>query len=378
MTILDRYIIRSFFFYLILWFFCIIGIYVVFDLFTDLDPLLNAGRAAGSIPKILFLYYFFKSLPIAIMLSPLLGLVSAMITVAMMMRHNELIPIQAAGISTIRIITPLIGAVVLVAVASTGLREMVLPNFLDELVKEAGDFHKDPGTMVNATIDNETGVTIQGDRVFRSERRISQPNFVLPKTLANQVVYLRAENAFHHQAERDHPAGFRLVNIKSAPEMLQGPSLEINGEKVLITHADAPDRIEPNACFLVSNVPFDYLASNDAWRSYASTWSLIQASRNKSLDIGNPIHAIIHGRLLQPLLDITLLFLGLPIILANGDRNVFKAMGLSGLLVLFFLVVRESCQYLGAYGEMPVLGAWLPLLVFGPIAVNQFLKLKEK
>lgn len=378
MTILDRYILKSFFFNLFLWFFCIVGIFIVFDLFTNLDGLLKVGKEVGNIPKVVGLYYLFKSVPIGMMLSSLLGLISAMITVAMLMRHNELIPIQAAGVSTLRIVTPLIVAVVLVAAAATVLREAVLPNYLDELVMDVTDFTQEKGNMVNAIIDRETGITIMGDRTFRSDTRISAPNFVIPKPIVKQVAYLKAKNAFHRRAEPGRPAGFLLDGMKDPPEFIKGPSLQYEGKTLVITHRDAPDWVEEGNCFVVSNVPFDYLASSDAWRQYASTWDLMRAARNKSLDVGNRIHAVIHARLLQPFLDITLLFLGLPIILCAGDRNVFKAMGISGLIVVAFLVVRESCQYFGANGEMPVLGAWLPMMVFTPIAVNQFLMLREK
>ena len=376
MTILDRYILKSFFFNLILWCLCIIGIYVVFDLFTNLDVLIQAGKNAGSVPKVIATYYLFKSIPIAMMLSSVLGLISAMITIAMMMRHNELVPIQAAGISTIRIIRPLIVAVVFVAIGACIFREIVLPHYIDELVMDVSDFTTVKGGILNATIDNETGISILGDETFRKESRISKPNFVIPKPILKQATHLKAENAFHHPAQDGRPAGYMLTGLTEKPAVVNGPALVYNDKTLLMTHQAAPDWVGANDCFVVSNVPFDFLVSNSAWREYASTWDLIKAVRNKSLDVGNRVHATIHTRLLQPLLDVTILFLGLPIILASGDRNVFKAMGISGLIILAFMVVQKGCQFLGANNDMPVLGAWIPLLIFGPIAVNQFLMLR--
>lgn len=378
MTILDRYIIKSFFFNLVLWLVCILGIYIIFDLFTNMDGLIQAGKAIGNIPKVILMYYLFKSIPIAMMLSSLLGLLSAMITTAMMMRNNELIPIQAAGISTVRIIRPLIASVALVTIVSTVCREFVLPNYLDELVMNPEAFVEEESSIVNATIDNTTQVTIQGDRIYRRSLRISKPSFVLHKPVVKQATYLRAGEALHYPETPDRPAGFMLVGVTTATDIVQGESLRHNGRTILMTHRDAPDWIEKGDCFVVSDVPFDYLASSDAWQKYASTWSLFQAARNNSLDVGDRIHATIHGRVLQPILDFSILFLGLPIILTAGDRNVFKAMGISGLIVLAFLVVNQACQHAGGIVRMPVLGAWLPLMIFGPIAVNQFLMLRDQ
>jgi hypothetical protein len=272
---------------------------------------------------------------------------------------------------------PLIFAVIFVALLATVFREMVLPQFLDELVMDITSIEKNNGVMVNAIIDNETGITIHGDRTFRHESRISLPSFILRNPIVKQITYLKAQNAIHCPANNKHKAGFMLVGMQEMPEILKSNSLTINDRKVVITHHDEPDWIDANSCFIVTNVPFDYLASNDAWRQYASTLDMFLAARNQSLDVGNRIMAIIHARLIQPFLDVMLLFLGLPIVLLNSDRNIFKTLGLSSLIVISFIALREICQHLGSNADMPVLGAWLPLLIFGPIAVNQFVKLYE-
>ncbi|MDR0336438.1 MAG: LptF/LptG family permease [Planctomycetaceae bacterium] len=378
MTILDRYLLKSFFFNLLFWFICIIGIFIVFDLFTHLDGLVQKGREQNNILRLIGTYYFFQSIPIGLMLSSILGLVSSMITIAMMIRNNELVPIQAAGISMLRVIRPLVLAVIFVAVVSTIFREMVLPHFLDELAMEAEDIARDRGIRLNAIIDNETGISILGDQIYRKELRISNPVFVVPKTIAKQLTRLKAANAFYRPAQNERPAGFLLVGFAEVPVILAGSSLMFQDKAIVMTHQDFPDWIESDSCFVVSKVPFNYLASNDTWRQFASTWELFNAARNNSLDVGNRVHALIHSRILQPFLDVILLFLGLPVILMGGDRNVFKAMGISGLVILSFLVIQKSCQYLGANGNMPVLGAWLPLMIFVPLAVHQILTLKTK
>jgi lipopolysaccharide export system permease protein len=343
----------------------------VFDLFTNLDSLLQAGKAAGSIPKVIGMYYFFKSIPIVMMVSSILGLGSAMVTVAVLMRNNELIPIQAAGVPALRIVRPLIIAIIGVAAFFCVLREAVLPHFQTELVMAAKDFAEEKGTLLNVIIDNETNVNILGDKIFRRDQRISKPEFIIPKPTARQTIHLKAENAFYHPAQQGHPAGFLLENVTEKYE-----SVVYEGKPILITPQDA-DWLKPDQCFITTRVPFDYLASSDAWKKYASLWDLILAAKNKSLDVGNQIHATIHTRLVQPILDISLLFLGLPVLLACGDRNIFKALGVSGLILVLFLVVCSACQFLGANNEMPVLGAWLPLMIFVPMAVNQFVMLKS-
>jgi len=374
MTILDRYILRSFVFNFVGWNLCIIGIFVVFDLFSNFDSLLQAGKAVNNVPKVVFLYYFFKSIPIVLLLGSVLSLVAAMVTVAMLMRNNEFVPIQAAGISTLRIIRPLIIAVLCLTALFCLMREILLPNVQDRIVMEISDYADNKGTLLNFTRDNETNLDISGDRVFRSEKRISKPEFIFPRTAARQQLRLTGESAFYQSATKSRPAGYLLTGVQDR-HTLQGSSLMWEDEPILITPADA-DYLEPDQCFVVTNVPFESLASRDAWQ-YASLWTLISAARNKSLDVGTSMHASIHSRLTQPFLDMSLLFIGLPVLLLSGDRNVFKAMGLSGLILIGFLVVCYASQFAGTNNDMPVLGAWLPLMIFVPLAVNQFFLLRE-
>ena len=57
---------------------------------------------------------------------------------------------------------------------------------------------------------------------------------------------------------------------------------------------------------------------------------------------------MIHSRILQPFLDITLLFLGLPLVAARDNRNVFVAIGMCMGLVALFFIVAIACQQLGS------------------------------
>ena len=374
MTILDRYILQNFLFNFIGWNFCLVGIYVVFDLFSNFDSLMQAGKAAGNRFMVIFLYYSFKSIPIILLLGSVLSLLAAMVTVAMMMRNNELVPIQAAGISTLRIIRPLIIAVFCLTALFCVMRECILPHIQDRIVMEAADYAGDRGTLLNVISDNETKITILGDRVFRSERRIDKPEFIFPSTISRQPLKLTGESAVYKAATKSRDAGYLLSGVHDQ-HVLQHPSLKWEDKAILLTPVDADD-LEPDQCFIVSNVPFENLASRNAWQ-YASIWTLISAARNKSLDVGVSIHASIHSRITQPFLDMTLLFLGLPVLLYSGDRNVFKAMGLSGLILFAFLIVCYASQFAGASAEMPVLGAWLPMMIFVPLAVNQIVRLRE-
>ena len=68
-------------------------------------------------------------------------------------------------------------------------------------------------------------------------------------------------------------------------------------------------------------------------------------------------------------MDISLLFLGLPLVLKRENRNVFVAIGLCSLVTSAFVLVAIAFQYLGSiYAISPALGAWAPLILFVPVA----------
>ena len=75
--------------------------------------------------------------------------------------------------------------------------------------------------------------------------------------------------------------------------------------------------------------------------------------------------------MVQPLLDITLLFLGLPLVVRKDTRNVFIAIGLCGAVVSAFTLIVLAFQHLGSILVIPpALAAWAPLMIFVPVAVG--------
>jgi len=70
--------------------------------------------------------------------------------------------------------------------------------------------------------------------------------------------------------------------------------------------------------------------------------------------------------------------LGVPLLLARGNRNVFVAMGLCGLILAGFWVVVWVFQRLGSiYTISPALAAWAPLMIFAPLAVEMASSLRR-
>ncbi len=378
MQIIDRYLLRQFVQTFLICFLSLTGLYIVIDAFTHLESFMACAEATGqNLGSLMGSYYAYRSLFFFDRTSGMLALIAGMFTITWIQRHNELTALMAAGIPRIRVLKPIVAAAVAITIISMANRELVIPRFRDELSRSTLDLVGDSAQELQPRYDNQTDVLIRGQSTFAAERRISKPNFLLPGELDSHGNRLVAEDAFFKPAQGARPAGYLLVDVKQPKNIaslpsLTLPSLSSTGNRVIITPRDEPDWLGPNECFLVSNVTFDQLSNSLAWKQYASTLQLIGSLRNPSLDFGADMSVAIHSRMLQPFLDITLLFLGMPLVLSKGNRNVFVAIGLCILVVSFFVLVTLALQHLGSsqYLLSPALAAWAPLMLFVPAAVG--------
>ncbi len=372
MRIIDRYMLRQFLSTFFICFFSLLGLFVVFDVFTNLEEFLRYGKTYGSVLGLIGSHYGYRALLFFDRTAGLIALVASMFTVTWIQRHNELTALMAAGIARTRVAVPVISAAIAVAGLAAASRELVIPRFREPLSRRPQDILGNVGQPLLPMHDNATEILFRGEQTFSDKQRISKPDFHLPtpSPLDRYGQHLIAESAYYLAPTADHPGGYLLRGISKPADLAGKQSLAIDGKPIVITPRDAPAWLKPNECFVVSDVTFEQLAGGASWREFSSTLQLIRGLRNPSLDFGADVRVAIHSRLVQPFLDITLLFLGLPLVLRRESRNVFAAIGLCAVVVALFMLVTIVCRHLGeVYWISPSLGAWLPLFLFVPLAV---------
>jgi lipopolysaccharide export system permease protein len=369
MLILDRYLLRQFLQVFVICFISLMGLYTVIDAFGNLEEFLSYAPKQGGLLRVLAEYYGYRSLTFFDRTSGILTLIAAMFTVAWFQRHNELTAIMASGIPKWRIIRPVVIAVALVSVFAAANRELVIPTVRDKFSRNAQDLAGDMGKRLEPRFDKLTDIFLRGRVTFANQQRIADPAFRLPPTLDRFGNQLTAENAYYKPPQDGRPGGYLFQNVKSPRDIAKKPSLSINDHKIIFTPLDNP-WLQADQCFVASDVDFDQLAGASAWQQFSSTPELITALHNPSLDFGADVRVAVHSRLVQPVLDVTLLFLGLPLVLSRENRNVFLAIGLCVAVVMAFLLIVLLFQYLGSsYLISPSLAAWCPLMIFVPMAV---------
>jgi lipopolysaccharide export system permease protein len=369
MHIIDRYMLRQFVQVFLICFSSLTGLYIVFDAFSNLDEFAKAAEARGNLLVVLGTFYAYRSVYFFDQTCGVLALISAMFTITWIQRHNELTALSAAGISTGRVIRPVIIAAIAISGFAAFSREMVIPRLSSQLSQDPKNLTGEHAEELQPCFDWETDILFRGREVYQKTRRIVEPSLFLPLELNQHGKQLKAAEGFYEAATAEHPNGYRLSKVTQPAGLDNLPSLSLGDRRILITPKDAP-WLRAGEVFIVSNMDFEQLTGGSRARRFSSTWQLVRGLRNPSLDYGADVRVAIHARLVQPFLDTTLLFLGLPLILSRENRNLFMAIGLCAAVVTVFMLIVILCKFLGGiYFINPALAAWLPLMIFVPAAV---------
>ena len=367
MRIIDRYLLGQFIRTFLIFFLSLTGLIIVFDFFTNMDNYLHCGAKTGGVLSLMARYYGCQVFGYFERMCALLTLISVMFTVSWIQRNNEMTALMAAGISRLRIVKPLIIAAVVMSLLAAVNREVMIPRIREQLTLRPQDPLGDKGQSLGDQYDNETNVVIGGKRTFADCRRIEEPKFLFPSALQSYGKQITAANAFYVPPEGDRPGGYRLEGVVEPEGLGARPSLVLQDKRVLITPRDAPQWLKPDQAFLVSNLDFDQLTGGVAFKQYSSIAQLIKGLNNPSVNFEADVRVSVHARLVQPVLDVTLLFLGLPLMLRRESRNVFLTIGICIVVTTGFLMTVMGLQYLGSIALLPpALAAWMPLMLFIP------------
>jgi lipopolysaccharide export system permease protein len=369
MTAIDRYLVQVYAKVLLVTFTSLVGLYVVVDIANNFDEFWTYGnhRFVESL-KVVAGYYTPRLLQFFDQTSGLLAMLAAAFVLTGISRTNELTALMAAGISPARIIRPLLAASVLVAALAAANRELALPQVRDALSRNAQDWQGDTARKCTPKYDNRTDILISAQSTYANQKRLSNPKFGLPSALGAWGRQILAENAYYLGATADHPAGFLLSGVKQPANLATLTSRSLEGSPVLYSPADTR-WLNSGDCFVATIVSFEQLALGNAWQQNLSTRELVTGLRAQTIEPGAGIRHTLHSRFVRPLLDLSLVLLGIPLVLNRGSRNIFVAALVGICLGGAVLVVDFASGALGrSYLINASLAAWLPLLVFGPLA----------
>ena len=376
MTILDRYLLFLFIRTFMVCFLSFAGLYIVIHLFSNLDEL-SALAEESSWGKLMVDFYAPRIAELFGKTAPVLALVAGIFSISLMQRNSELTAIEAGGITKQRALRSIILAGLVIVGLTVVNREVVIPTYKHQLVRTPQNWHNRGKVTMNPREDLPTGMKFRGDEFNVGEKMITEANVQLPLAISTELPRIAASNATLVPANEVHPEGVLFNNVTLPPRMDRVDSVYFKEQPLVYSPKDFP-WLSSNECFIAVKMDADEIAFGKKLAQYRPTSEMIAALKQPKRQFGQSEEVSVHARLLRPVLDISLILLGLPMIVASGDRNIFVSAGFGFLIVGSVFLVDAACQGLGAYRllQPAALAAWIPLIIFVPLAVLSMRKLK--
>src|SRR6516165_4038359 len=180
--IIDRQMIRGYFKAYFVCLISLLSLYVVVDLFEHLDEFTRRNENFLGVLKHIGRYYAYQVAQIFDRLCEAIILLAAMFTVTWMQRCNEQVPLLSAGISTRRIVTP----VLLCAFAMLSLavlnQEILIPRIAEKLVLDRDDPEGEKSLLVHGAYE-PNGIHLAGERAVRKTQTVEKLACTIPESV---------------------------------------------------------------------------------------------------------------------------------------------------------------------------------------------------
>jgi lipopolysaccharide export system permease protein len=366
LTTLDRLFLLSYFrSYAIVWT-SLISLYVVIDLFTNIDSFGKGGGGFRGTVEHIVRYYGYQTSLIFDRMAEAISLLAAMFTVSWMQRNNELLPQLSAGVATRRVLRPvLLGAAVTLSLGPLN-QELVIPRIAAQLMVAKDDPDGAKAQLIMGAYD-ASGVHIEGMAGFRKTQRVLKFWATFPESSPSGMVHLAAEEAFYiPPGDGPMTGGWMLRTLPPPhPDAFDVPPSQLPPSLTMI---------DPGRYFLkTEDVNFDVVSRGATWFLYAPTPKLRELLDRPEPRRQAKVAVQFHMRITRPLTGAILVLLGLSVILWNPNRHVFISAGLCLCFCVGFYVCILGAKYLGDNSYVtPPLAAWLPVLLFGPVTLVSF------
>jgi len=336
----------------------LLSLYIIVDLFTNLDEF-TLGTMAENLRHIVR-YYTANVAKIFNQLSELITLIAAMFSVAWMQRSNELLPQLSAGVSTQRVVRPILAGCLVTILMGPLNQELFIPAVADELQKPRKDPNQEKAVPVRGAFD-PSGVHLEGYVGYPKERKVLDLCLTFPDDSPTGMLHLTAREAVYvPPAGGPQSGGWKLY--QTTPDSVEGK---------LPAYFE---RVSSGVYFLrTTEVDFEALTSTGNSFLYASTARLRDALARPDSRRQANVAVVFHMRFTRPLVGVLLVLMGLGVILRDQNKNVFVNVGLCLILCVVFYIVFYGCKFLGENDILaPAPAAWLPVLIFGPFAFVLF------
>lgn len=367
MKILDRYIARTFFSGYLIAFGVMIGLRVTIDLFVNLDEFMEITEHDNHGPMAVFLHIFrYYGLHLTLYFRDFAGMitvVAAAFSLGKMTRTNELTAIMASGVSLKRVVAPIL----IIALLLTGVlivdQEWLIPKISHKLVLPPDTLEGQDSYVVWFLSDSNHSLICAG--CFNTGTA----------SFENPTIILREPT--------DDAKIFRVTGRITAKKAIYNPQTQqwdlVDGHYISLQSTTQEQTIASYQAHDLNplGIPVRIKAENKALLSFRELGELATHSQRDMVQLTSQKHF----RLTDPIINLVMLMVSLPVLVCRDPRSMKSAVMTSFALTGACMIVCFVCKMLAtepllSNKAIPDLWAWLPVLVFVPIAVIQLDSMK--
>lgn len=354
MKILDRYIARNYLTGYAIAFCVLMGLRILIDLFVGLDEFVeNADQGTMAILEHIARYYALNLTLYFRDFSGMITVVAAAFSLARMIRSNELTAIMASGVSLKRVVGPILGlSLVFVGILVVN-QELIIPRVSHMLVRSKDDIPGEEVYAVTFLSDN------QGSLICAPLYDVNSCTFHNPTIITRKYtetgIYKVTGRITAEKAVYNHATG--------QWDLTQGR---------LLTHAESGFQAiasYPAEGLIPKDIPVMIKAKYKALLSFQDISALESQNPKDMVQLLSQKHF----RITDPIINFVTLMISLPILVCRDPRSMKSAVMISFGLTTACYLFTFACKML-ATEEMffsrviPEFWAWLPILIFLPIA----------
>ena len=360
-TTLDRYIAKQFGLNYVIAFSVLVSLYIVLDLFFNLDEFYQ-GTDLGIVEIVITVvkYYTTQLFWYFSQISGVITLFAMAFTLARMQRDNEFVAIISSGVSLYRIAL----TVIVLGVALNGLwlvdQELIIPRLAPKLAQThkavalnrpygVWFLRQKDGSLLSASqFDHDSGVLL--DVLL-----IPSPADQLAETIV-------ADRATWEANPQEGPGTWHLK---------RGQRLSI------IPNDDGgyDTQRKPLAAFRSETGPDEIaLRQSTQWVDFLSRSQLLKLS-DSGMGLPARIAAAIHNRFSTPIVNMLILIIGVPIFLDRHPSTVVQRGGRCLLICGACFLFAYFCRSM-TFQDYVALAAWLPIILLTPIMVIMLDRMK--
>lgn len=364
LTLFDRYLIQRYLHVFGISFTALFGLFVIFHAFTNSDEFFDSSGDGGTLAvlKEMSVFYLYRVSQFFDLLGGTVAVISAMVAFSLVLRYGELNPILSAGINSYRLVRPIVMGTVFVNALLVCNQEFVIPLIANELQLEPGK-HRSVTEDVEPVYDFASQILVSGQRLDLRNQRIEDAEFVLPAgKVTHELTSLKAKQAEFVRGGVKGKNGWLLKGIQTPFSKLR---LTDEGRQFVV-EANSPDEL-----FVATDVSFDRVYKKDKNFGFLSTHDLVRRLRNPSFsDVSLLKQSLfLHSRITQPLLNVLVVLVGIPIVCRKESRSLIGNLALCSVVMGLVFGLGQAFQFLGSARIIPVdLAAWGPVLVAGMMA----------